>query len=69
MAVIVYNNYQWLKDVFCKDCMHRERRGCKETDPMNCDIVRGYFLERNEEGYKIQVGKFIVKPIMEGGES
>ena len=70
METLVYKNYQWLKDIFCKDCQKRERKGCRDNDPIDCDIVKGYFLERNEDGYQIQVGKFILKPIREeGGES
>lgn len=65
MEVLKYDNYQWLRDIFCKDCMKRERKGCKDMDPMDCNIVKGYFIERNEDGYQIQVGKFIIKPIIE----
>lgn len=38
-------------------------------EPINCEIVKGYMLEQQENGYKVAVGKFYIEPIMEGGES
>lgn len=67
METLKYNNYQWLKDVFCKDCEKRERHGCKGNDPIDCEMVKNYFHERNDDGYRIQVGKFILIPIKEEG--
>lgn len=62
MEAIAYRNNQELVNCFCKDCMKRERRGCKDMEPMNCDIVKGYMLEQQENGYQIEIGKFIVHP-------
>lgn len=63
METLVYKNNQELVNIFCKDCQKRERRGCKEVEPMNCDIVKGYMLEQQENGYGIIVGKFKIKAI------
>lgn len=32
-------------------------------EPMNCDIVKGYMLEQQENGYEIIIGKFKIKAI------
>lgn len=63
MEALVYKNNQELVNIFCKDCQKRERRGCKEVEPMNCDIVKGYMQEQQENGYEIIVGKFKIKAI------
>ena len=63
MEALVYKNNQELVNVFCKDCQKRERRGCKDMEPINCDIVKGYMLEQQEIGYEIIVGKFKIKAI------
>lgn len=63
MEALAYRNYQELVYCFCKDCQKRERRGCKDMEPMNCDIVKGYMMEQQENGYEIIVGKFKIKAI------
>lgn len=68
MEALVYKDNQELVNIFCQDCQKRERRGCKDMEPINCDIVKGYMLEQQENGYKVAVGKFYIEPIKEGGE-
>lgn len=62
METLHYKDNQELVKIFCKDCQRRERRGCKDVEPMNCEIVKGYMLEQQENGYQVAVGKFIVTP-------
>lgn len=61
MEALVYKNNKELVNIFCKDCQKRERRGCKDMEPMNCDIIKGYMIEQQENGYEIIIGKFKIK--------
>ena len=63
MEALIYNDNQDLVRIFCQDCQKRERRGCKDMEPMNCDIVKGYMMEQQENGYGIIVGKFKIEAI------
>ena len=63
MEALVYKNNQDLVRIFCQDCQKRERRGCKDMEPINCETVKGYMLEQQENGYEIIVGKFKIKAI------
>lgn len=63
METLVYKDNQELVNIFCQDCQKRERRGCKEVEPINCEIVKGYLLEQQENGYQVIVGKFKIEAI------
>ena len=63
MEALVYKDNQELVNIFCQDCQKRERRGCKEMEPINCDIVKGYMMEQQENGYQVIVGKFKIEAI------
>ena len=53
----------------CVGCHKRDQQGCREVDPMTCQRAEELVRIQNEKGYQVQVGKFIVTPIEEGGQS
>lgn len=63
METIHYKNFRALQNSHCEDCSIRLNRGCRYVDPMDCDVVNKAIRDKQEEGYKITVGRFKIEAL------
>lgn len=59
---ISYKGIEDLKRACCEDCCIRESQGCKETDPLRCKVFVAMVTSNIDNGYRVEVGKFILAP-------
>lgn len=65
MPRIYFRNFLEFVLSQCADCAIN----CYEKDAMTCDHSVCLVKKQIEQGYQVQVGKFIVVPVEERGES
>jgi hypothetical protein len=63
METICYKNHEALKQAFCRDCESLRTQGCRETDPMDCDVALDAIAKKLDDGYKIVVGRMTIEPV------
>lgn len=57
-----FKNYQEFAQANCEDCQRMKEQGCRNMDPLECDLAVELVKAQNEKGYQVVVGKFIIQP-------
>ena len=59
---ISYSGIDELKKACCSDCHIRASQGCKELDPLRCKVFVAMVTSNIDNGYRVEVGKFVLAP-------